>query len=53
MSNLRLVSVNNKPIQPSIETRCAAIVARAIMTESAPASFFSDEIKPKKGKPNA
>ena len=40
---LRLAS-NDNPQQPDIETRLAAIIARAIMTDSAPASFFTDDI---------
>ena len=37
---LRLAASNDNPQQPDIETRLAAIIARAIMTDSAPASFF-------------
>lgn len=41
---LKLISNNPNPRQPDTETRLAAIIARAMMTESAPASFFSDDI---------
>ena len=41
---LRLAASNDNPQQPDIETRLAAIIARAIMTDSAPASFFTDDI---------
>lgn len=41
---LALASHTQNPQQPSAETRLNAIVARAQMTESAPASFFSDDI---------
>ena len=37
---LKLASNNPNPQQPSRFTLLAAIVARAMMTESAPASFF-------------
>jgi hypothetical protein len=41
---LKLVSNNTSPQQPSQSTKLAAIVARAMMTESAPASFFSEGV---------
>lgn len=41
---LKLVSNNPSPQQPSQSTKLAAIVARAMMTESAPASFFDDGV---------
>lgn len=39
---LALASHTEHPQQPSSETRLNAIVARAQMTESAPASFFGE-----------
>lgn len=39
---LALASHTETPQQPSSETRLNAIVARAQMTESAPASFFGE-----------
>ncbi len=41
---LKLATNNPNPQQPSQSTRLAAIVARAIMTESAPASFFGEGV---------
>lgn len=41
---LALASHTENPQQPSAGTRLNAIIARAMMTESAPASFFSDDI---------
>ena len=41
---LKLASDNHNPKQPSRFTQLAAIVARAMMTESAPASFFGDGV---------
>jgi len=41
---LKLASNNPNPQQPATETLLAAIVARAMMTESAPASFFGDGV---------
>ena len=41
---LKLASNNPNPQQPSQQTRLAAIVARAMMTESAPASFFGEGV---------
>lgn len=41
---LKLISDNPAPQQPSEKAKRAAVIARAIMTESAPASFFSDDI---------
>lgn len=42
--SLALASHTEIPQQPSAETRLNAIIARAMMTESAPASFFTDDI---------
>lgn len=39
---LALASHTETPQQPSAETRLSAIVARAQMTDSAPASFFGE-----------
>lgn len=39
---LALASHTEHPQQPSAETRLAAIVAHAQMTDSAPASFFGE-----------
>lgn len=41
---LKLASNNHNPQQPNQSTRLAAIVARAMMTESAPASFFGEGV---------
>lgn len=41
---LKLASDNPNPQQPSQSTKLAAIVARAMMTESAPASFFGEGV---------
>ncbi len=41
---LRLAASNDRPQQPDQSTRLDAIIARAIMTDSAPASFFTDDI---------
>lgn len=43
---LKLASNNPNPQQPSRFTLLAAIVARAMMTESAPASFFGEGVPP-------
>lgn len=41
---LKLATSNPNPQQPNQSTRLAAIVARAQMTESAPASFFGEGV---------
>lgn len=41
---LALASHTQNQQQPSAETRINSVIARAKMTESAPASFFSDDI---------
>lgn len=41
---LSLASHTQNPQQPSAETRLNAIIARAQMTESAPASFFGEGV---------
>ena len=41
---IKLASNNPNPHQPSQRTKTAAIVARAMMTESAPASFFGEGV---------
>lgn len=41
---LSLASNTQNPQQPSVETRLNAIIARAQMTESAPASFFGEGV---------
>lgn len=40
---LKLASDNHNPQEPCQFTQLAAIVARAMMTDSAPASFFSED----------
>jgi len=43
---IKLATNNPNPQQPSRFTQLAAIVARAMMTESAPASFFGEGVSP-------
>lgn len=43
-NHLALASHTQNPQQPSAETRLNAIIARAHMTESAPASFFGEGV---------
>ena len=40
---LALASFTREPKAPDVKTRANAVVARAIMTDSAPASFFSED----------
>lgn len=41
---LALASHTKSPQQPDVRTRANAVVARAIMADSAHASFFTDDI---------
>ena len=40
---LALASFTSEPKVPDVKTSANAVVARAIMTDSAPASFFSED----------